>query len=186
MSLTNTTRVKAILGIPAGVTFNDVALGYAVDAGNSSVLRCLGQTSLAVTTQTEYAKVYGGGQSEIMLQNAPIVGIVAITNGSTALATTDYRVDADKGIIALLAQTTYWSTDRSGVLVTYGWGYDADSVPPELKHAADVIAVAAFRRARVAGMRSESEGGYRYDVDESEIPASARAILSAYTRVHHG
>ncbi len=182
MSLTTTTRVKATLGIPAGVTFHDTSLGYAVDGANKYVLTKLGQSSLAVMTTTEYPEVYGEGQARVMLKHTPVVSVVGVTNGASAIASSDYMVDLELGAIDLLAETNFWSTRRKGVAVMYAWGYDANTVPGELVRAADLIAVASFNRARHAGLVSESESGYRYDLDENMVPAEARAILANYVR----
>ena len=185
MSLTSSTRIKTILGLPAGITFHDTALGYAVDASNAYVLRKLGQSSLAVQTSVEWPEVYGGGQVNLLLKHSPVVGIVALTNGASLLTTADYRLDSALGELRLKGQTNYWSTDRDGVEVMYGWGYDSTTIPGEIIRAADIIAVASFKRAGRAGLKSESEGGYSWALDDNLIPAEARVILANYVDIHH-
>lgn len=185
MSLTSSTRIKTILGIPAGITFHDTAVGYAVDAANAYVLRKLGQSSLAVQTSMEWPEIYGGGQVAFLLKHSPVVGIVALTNGSSLLTTDDYRIDNTIGEVRLKGQTTYWSTDRDGVQIMYGWGYDSTTLPGELYKAADLIAVDGFNRGSRSGKASESEGGYSYRISDDLIPAAARVILANYVDIHH-
>lgn len=184
MSITSITRIKGILGMPAGVTFHDASIGYAVDGANKYVLRKIGQASLAVQTMVEWPVVYNSAQSEIQLRHTPVVGIVAITNWGMPLSASDYRVDNELGHIRLRRQSAYWSDSRDGVEVMYGWGYDADTIPNDLKQAADMIAISNFNKGRNSGKKSESEGGYSVTFTDEMIPAEARMILSAYSDAH--
>ena len=66
-------------------------------AANKYVLNQIRQSSLAVSTQTEYAEVWGPGQSKIVLRRRPVVGIAVVTVERSALASTKYRYDAEYG-----------------------------------------------------------------------------------------
>jgi len=184
MPLTSTTRIRSITGLPAGVTFHDAAIGLAVDGANAYVLRKIGQASLAVTTSLEYPPIYGAGQVLIQLKHSPVVGIVALTNGSYAVPSDQYILEAETGEISLKG-TVFWSIERKGVQIQYGWGYDESTVPEELRRAADLIAMSSYNRSRNAGKKSESEGGYRYELSEELIPPEARVILANYVDTHH-
>lgn len=183
MALTSTTRVKQITGLPAGITFHDSAIGLAVDGANAYVLRKLGQSSLAVTTTVERPDIYGAGQVAIQLKHTPVVGVVALTNGNYLVPSDQYYLDSETGKIEL-AGTVFWSIERFGVQIQYGWGYTEASVPEELRRAADLIAMASYNRSRNAGKKSESEGGYRYELSEELIPPEARVILANYVDAH--
>lgn len=182
MSITTAARVKTILGLAAGVTFHDTAIGYAVDYANRLVLGKLGQTTLAVTTTTEYPRVYGPGQVEIQLAKLPVVGIGSITNSSSVLTASEYRLD-DIGNIRLTG-TGYWDELRDGCQVTYGHGYDSTTIPADLVRAAELIAVSSFNRAGKVGIKMQSSSGFQVQLDDQEIPAEARAVLSYYEDRH--
>lgn len=185
MSITTTTRVKGALGIPAGVTFHDTAIGYAVDFANGRVLRALGQQQLAVTTTQEYPVVYGAGQESVLLRHTPVVQIVALTNDDSLLTTEDYWLDTeDLGALRLKEGAGYWSYDRQGVQVLYTWGYTSATVPAELTGAADAIAVSAYNRGKHAGLTQRSAGGYSYQLSDQDLPPDARAVLSCYEDAH--
>lgn len=184
MALTSTTRIKQITGLPAGVTFHDLAIGLAVDGANAYVLRKLGQSSLAVTTTVERPDIYAAGQVRIQLKHTPVVGIVALTNGGTAVPADQYFLDSETGKIDL-SGSQFWTIERFGVVIQYGWGWTEATVPEELRRAADLIAMSSYNRSRNAGKKSESEGGYRYELSDELIPPEARAILANYVDIHY-
>jgi hypothetical protein len=188
-TLLTTTRMKTVLGLAAGVTFYDVALGYACDGAEDYVLRSIGQTLWAVTTTSEYPEVYDEGQVEVSLRHTPVVSMGVVTNGDYALTTDEYRVDTENGLVRLRGSGTrrysYWSTDRDGVQVTYGWGYTADTAPGELVRAMEMIAADTFNRTPKAGMKTLAQSGYSHTLTDDDIPAAARAILVRYTDAHH-
>lgn len=181
MSLTSTSRIKSILGLAAGVTFHDVALGAAVDYANDHVLRCLGQASLAVATVTEYPSVYGPSQTEILLRRAPVVAIVALTNYAAAVTEAGYRLDTENGLLRMSsASRHFWDESRDGVAVTYTYGYTDATVPARVVRAAEIIAVASFNRAPKSGIKSQTSSGFQTTLEDFEIPPEARSILAYY------
>lgn len=188
MSLTTLTRVRSLAGLVAGVTFHDVSLQYAVDYANDLVLRKIGQPSgLSVNTVTEYPNVYDDGQTDVYLKHTPIVSIVAITNGDYAVETTDYRFDADTGMVRILrggvdTRTFFqsWCTGLDDVQIRYAYGYTSATAPESLKRAADLIALTSFRKGKHAAAKTEKLGEYSITLDESEIPDEAVMILRRF------
>lgn len=193
MSLTDLDRCKTSLGIPAGVTFHDGALQLAVDYANSRVLDAIGQPGgLVATTRTDYPEVYNANQQDVLLDRAPVVSIVAITNAEDAVNDGEYRVDKESGKLRLLRGhvgtrrvLASWSDVPDDVVVTYLHGYTEATVPPMLKRTADMIATHNGRQVLNAGVKAERNSTRRIDMSEQEMPREAAAILAQYTDVFH-
>ena len=182
--------LKSDLGIPAGITFHDVALSYAVDYGNSYVLGRLGQSDLAVETRTEYPSVAAQGKRRVLLKRSPVVSIVAVTNGSAAVAAADYRLDTDTDELVLVYDRFArsggaWSSDPDGVVVTYTWGYTATTLPAKVRQATAQIAAAVYLKTKHAGKRDERNSSYSITLSEREIPPEAQMTLAGLADVHH-
>lgn len=180
MSLTSTARVKAALGIPAGITFNDTAIGYAVDDANDFVLRALGYTALTTQVYVDRPIVVGNMQDSVVLRKHPALSVVGVTNLNSALLTTDYLLDTEVSALRLATVGGFWSTVTGEIVIEYVAGWTSDTVPKELTRCATMIASAWFNATSKAGMRSETFDGHRYDVSEMPIPPGAQAILSRY------
>jgi hypothetical protein len=179
MSLTSTARVKAALGIPSGITFNDTAIGYAVDDANDFVLRAIGYTSL--TTQVYVDRpIVVGIQDSVVLRRHPALSLVGVTNNNGALTTSDYRLDLETSTVRLETVDQYWSMLPGEIAIEYVAGWTENTVPKELTRCATMIAAGWFNAGSKAGMKSETFDGARYDVDPLPIPAGAQAILSRY------
>lgn len=171
--------LKAALRITAAITFYDTRLTACASAANKYVLNQIRQSSLAVSTQTEYAEVWGPGQSKIVLRRRPVVGIAVVTVDGSALASTKYRYDAEYGFL-IRTDGAYWSNEPDGVQVHYGAGYDSTTVPDDLVEAAVQIGASMFNRSALAGVESQDDGALDVKVSTETIPATARAILSQY------
>ncbi len=185
MTITSAARIKAFLGIPAGLTFQDTAIGYAANAANGVVLRCLHQSTLALATVQEYPEVYQPGQVAVQLKHVPVVGLVAVTNDDCLLAATDYRLDTDTGDLRLTDDYGgYWSEEREGVEVMYGYGYTSATIPDELTHAADCLGASYWNRVRYAGLDSSNLGGYNVALSAAPMPPEVAAILAKYEDHH--
>ena len=178
----SSTGVKAALRIPVAVTYYDTRIASCVSAANSYVLNRIRQSSLAVSTQTEYAQVHGAGQRMIVLRRRPVVGIAVITNDGAVLSASSYRVDLDAGLLYRTGNS-YWSDEPDGVQVHYGAGYDATTIPDELVEAATEIAVSMFNRAPLAGLDQQDDGAMVVRVSQDAIPATARAVLRKYADI---
>lgn len=193
MSLTTSARVKAALGIPAGVTFHDTAIANCVDYANDYVLRAIGQPGgLVATTRTDYPEVYSGNQMDLLLDRAPVVSIIAVTNSESVVEAADYRLDAEKGMLRLLRGNigsrrllASWSDVPDDVVVTYLHGYTSSTVPGKVTRAADLIAIHNGEQARHLGKKRVRNSSYGFDVDLMVIPEAAAAILAEFEDVHH-
>lgn len=172
--------MKATLRIPTGVTFYDGRVDAACSAADRYVLGLLRQPSgLAVVTSTEYPDVYSAAQSKILLRRRPIVSVAVVTNDSTALASTSYRIDTELGEL-IRTDGGYWSTALDGVKVHYGAGYDADTVPQDLVEAATQLAASFVNRGALAGMESQDDGSLDVKVSKSMLPPDVSAVLQKY------
>lgn len=182
MAIITLDRVKAILQIPAGITFHDTAIGYATDFANGRVLGALGQRTLAVTTVQEYHTVEDAGMDSILLKHSPIVSLVAVTNdGALLVQGTHFRLDEeDIGVLRLMRAAGYWSTDREGVQVMYAYGYTSATIPAEVVRATELIACSSFNRGKLAGMAQVGAGGYSQQLSDKDLPPEAQAVLARY------
>lgn len=193
MSLTTSARVKTALGIPAGVTFHDTAIAQAVDYANDVVLRAIGQPGgLVATTRTDYPDVYSDGQQDILLDRAPVVSIIGITNADYIVQPDEYRLDAEKGIIRLIRGNVgsrrlmaSWSDVPDDVVVSYLHGYTSATVPGNLVRCADMIAVHNVQQTPQFGKTNVRNSSYGFGVDQMVIPEAAAKILAEYEDVHN-
>jgi hypothetical protein len=184
MAITSAARIKAFMGIPAGLTYHDTVLGYAATAADAVVLRALDQASLAVLTIQEYPEVFNAGQVSVLLKHAPVAGIVAITNDGAAIGATQYRLDSDVGQVTLMDGNGYWSQEREGAEVMYGYGYDSTTIPDDIVAAADFLGAFFFNRTKHLGFDSQGASGYSVSLSKAPIPPEVQAILSRYQDVH--
>ena len=186
MGFTTRDRVKRVLGIPAGITYHDARIDDCVEFANDYILGQVGQTTSSVLeTYTEYPDIAGEGCSELLLKHSPVGSIVALTNGSAAVAAADYVLDDDIGRIRLSGASEHFTTSRVGVVVTYTAGFSDSTVPKRLIRAADLIAAAQGNTSSHAGKRVAEVGGQKYELDEEGIPVLARMILAEFVDVHH-
>lgn len=194
MSLTTAARVKSSQGIPAGVTFHDVAIGYAVDYANAHVLSAIGQPGgLVGTTRTDYPDIYNASQYRLLLDRSPVISVVGITNAGQALVEgTDYRVDTETGSVRLLQGTvgsrgvvSAWSDIPDDVIITYLHGYTSGTVDARLVRAADMIAAHNFQQIKNAGHKRVRNSSYAFDMNLLSVPMLASNILAEFTDVHH-
>lgn len=179
-TLTSTARCKRVLGIPAGVTLHDALLDDLVDVGEQMVLAYCGMAALTATSVTELYDIEAAGTSELRLRGFPVSSVQAVVASGATLQATQWYVDTRPGIVRLSPLGYFFPVGRQQVSVTYTFGYA--SPPADLQHAATLVAVAEFNRARHAGLSSEGMTGYRYSVDDSALPPAALAILARYVR----
>ena len=193
MTLITDANLKTVLGIPTGVTFHDGAVTLAVDYANDRVLRAIGQSSLAATTATEYPNVYGHGQFDVDLEHFPVVSVVAVTNGGSAVPVADYRVVDDIGRLRLTQGNigargqalASWSAAIDGVVVTYTYGYTSATVPEELRRAALLIAEFSYSRGGLRGRSHMRNRSLTLDLDKIQLPREVLSILSRYESAFH-
>jgi len=193
MSLTTSAKVKAVLGIPAGVTFHDAAISAAISYANDAVLRAIGQPGgLVATTRTDYPDVYSGNQQDIYLDRTPVISIIAVTNSEAVVETADYRLDPYTGMLRMTRGNigsrrllASWSDVPDDVVVSYLYGYTSATVPAKLVRAATLIAVHSVEQSRHLGKGRVRNSSYGFDVDAFAIPPAAAHILSEFEDVHH-
>ena len=100
--------------------------------------------------------------------------------GGTTVATGDYYLDSDIGVIRLTTLGATFSTGRQNIEVEYSAGYA--TVPNDLSYAASLLAASHFNGGRHAGMLYEQVGTYRYRRREG-LPEDVINILSRYRRI---
>jgi uncharacterized phiE125 gp8 family phage protein len=64
----------------------------------------------------------GPGDNELWLPNYPITNIASITEGGVALASTDYLLYAEQGLLRK-AEGGAWTSERQGIKITYTAGF---------------------------------------------------------------
>lgn len=189
MSLTTIRRLHNLAGLPFGVTFHDAALGLCADIANSQVFARIGQPALGLITRTEYPEVSGENQYRIVLRRWPVASVVAVTNGGSAVASDQYRINEDgyldlvQGTIGSRTYLAAWSTIPGDVAVTYLHGWTDTTVPDALRGAADLIGLQLFRRIKHAGLDSETIGKHRVDLSSTSMPPEAERMLASYVDV---
>lgn len=156
--LTSTSRVKAALQIPTGVTLHDARLAQVVEEVEGELLAQTTLLAWATSTHTEYlpSRV---NSDVLMLSRFPVLAVAAVTLvvGSTAMVVDeDYEWKAC-GSITRLPEGAGWPQGRRQVVVTYQAGALVSGATP-----ADLIRVATLAAARqyvlepIAGL-SDSE-----------------------------
>jgi hypothetical protein len=180
----STARIKRVLGIPSGVTMHDTYIGELASSTDGEVLGYCGLVALTRTVVTDTFDIDSVGQNEVMLRNFPVAGLSSVVSAGETLAATQYYLDERTGAVRLKAAGASFTEGRQQVEITYTCGY-ADGSPEmnTIAHASATLAAARFNASRHAGMRSEGQGGYRYILDSSGIPAPVRAMLSQFIRI---
>ncbi len=189
--LVDLATVKQLVGIHAAITTFDLLIQAAADAGNGTVLEKLGYQTLAVHTFTEWPEVFSNSQRSVQLRHWPVVSVIGLTNGTTALDADDYRI-SDEGQVTLRGNPTilgmpmprfdaaYWNPGADRVEITYTAGWTDQTVPAPLKLAAQLIAVDVYNRMPKAGMTEQRTRGWYTILSETDMPPMARAILNRY------
>ena len=184
-TFTDVTKLKRMLGIPAGVTRFDDTLVDLQDPVDQIMIDELGLSTVGVTTYTDKIDVTFGGITEVALKYRPVASIVALTiSGDTQVLDTDYELIPDIGVIKLIPLTAILPTGRNIVEVTYTAGFD--SVPSDLIYAGNLIAVSMFNQQAHVGYKMERSGDYQYQIDNgggSTIPKLAQRLLGKHRRL---
>ena len=180
MSFTTTTRVKTILGIPAGITQQDVKIGYMVAYANQQMLDEMDLESLD-QSYDETLDVDTAATNSLKLQHTPVISVAALTNSDSLVDSDDYYVK--DGWIRLIGIGAYFTGGRQTVEITYRAGYAA--VRADMELCADIMAVEDFNRGPKAGLQSERIGEYTYAMAKANAgPYSTTVdkILSKYRK----
>ena len=189
---TTTARIKAHVGIPAGVTQHDTRIGYAVDAVDSILLPLLGLDPISgsVTQQwySDYIDVDEPNEDRVALSHYPVVtgSIAGVTDDGTLLVVTDWYSRDKIGEVVLTGDGAFFTEGKRKVVVTYQAGYA--SVPGALSLAGDAIGAWVFNQLPKAGFDSESVGEYGYSArgsasaSDGDLPPLIRRLIAGYRR----
>lgn len=156
----------------------------------------------------------GSGTDQIRLRNIPVTAVTAVkirTGLADATletqATNTYLFETDRsGLLTRLTNTPVWPGEsvpvngavsltplavwpagRQNIVVTYTAGYDASTMPADLKHAICRMVDAYRGRIGLGGFQSESMGAYSYTLpsgaDWAAITPEVAGLLAPYRRV---
>lgn len=179
---TTLTRVKALLGIPAGVTRNDASLTNIVAAVDGLLLGLMGLAAFTSQTWTETLDVDDVDYDSLPLKYVPVTSVAAVTNNGTLLDTTAYYATPE-GFLNR-KDGGYWCYGRQKVQVTYTAG---QAVPEDLLSAGTALAAMIFNTSSHAGMESERIGDYSYklgDPSKMALPAEVLLTVAKHRRIH--
>lgn len=172
-------KVKAVLGIPTGVTQHDDLIDAYLVPAESAVLDYIGQAALTLTSYDETHDI-GKGQGWIAVDAVPIVSVAALTDDGSLVAAADYYREDKTGYIRL-ESAGYFTEGRQKVQVTYTAGYSP--VPDRFIMAAALQAASWFNAGIHAGMQSEGTSGYRYTRNGRVIDPTVASMLNGDRRV---
>lgn len=117
--------LKPWLGLSAQM---DVAHDAMLEARANAVTEEIERETGRIFVTRSFTEVLDGtGTSELCLRGYPAVVVSAFTLNGTAVAATDYTLDADAGI--LKHETGVWTKGTGNYSITYTAGYARASVP---------------------------------------------------------
>jgi hypothetical protein len=188
-TFTTRQRVRSLLGLASGVTVHDELIDVLVDVADQMVFDEIDLPAVSggrVTAFDEYIDIDHAGVNEFAITNMPLVSVVAITTGGTGgslLDSTNYYSTA-WGQVRLTNDDSYFPVGRRKVWITYKAGFV--NVPPDLAHAATIIAVHHFNEGPHVGFQSERLSTYNYKLanlgNGMTMPLIAQRILYKYRR----
>jgi hypothetical protein len=178
------------------------ALGSSVDgaqlqrliaAASAAVGRHLGFTP-ARETVSETFWLNRRSAPSLSLARTPVATIASVTVDGTALASTDYSVDAGSGLLVRLTADTpvEWLANRVVVAYTGGWllpGQSGANLPADIERAT-IVTVAAWAAAqgRDPQLRSEAAEGIGSQswldpvAEHGALPWAAAQLLAPWRR----
>lgn len=137
------------------------AAADALEEASSAVRRLTRQWLSFVADDTEVRD--GPGGVLLLLRQAPIVDLTSIEIGGRTLAPHDVMPDPETG--ALWRLGARWPFGRQSIRVTYSHGLR--DIPPDLRGLVLGMAERGLSQGGQGGVRSETIGGYRYDLGDS-------------------
>lgn len=191
--LTTVARVKQELGI-TGTTY-DTLLGHKIDEATSDIEAHIERTLARATLSQQF---WGEGTGEyLVLDRTPVVSITSVTVDGVAVNTSEFRLDAEAGILYRLDSSGYpsfWSWCGT-VVVVFVAGYampseTARDLPPALEAAAIELVNSYWQsRGRDPLVRAEDVPGLAsvtYWVgavgEEGQLPPGVTAKISPFRR----
>ncbi len=183
MGLASTATVRALLGIPTGVTSCDTALSAVVAAADAMVLDEIDLPDTAVATYNETIDIEWEGSTDLMLRYRPVVSVAALTVSGTVYPLTGFYA-TESGSLRLTEIGATFPAGRQRAQVCYRAGLASGGKDEaQLSYAANLIAASMFNQSGHAGFSSERTGSYTYSNDGRSIPPLAERILGRYRRV---
>jgi uncharacterized phiE125 gp8 family phage protein len=182
---------KEYAGLPADDPVHDTVLGALIEAA-SMVVETWCRRSFLKASVTEWCD--GGGTPVLALRRAPIQLVASVAlyeNGgqgeATTVASTEYAIDADAGLLLYLTPGTttswgraYWPRGVRNIQVVYEGGFATLPAPVGL----GVKLLTSFyyqRRGGDPSVTGESGGGWSSSASEvGELPAPVAALLAPY------
>lgn len=187
--LTTLETIKAELGITD--TSKDVLLARYIGVGSGAVARYLDRV-LGKATVVETFR-YVRGIEALPLARAPVTSIASVTVGGATLATTEYEVNSESGLLHRVGVCPAdWCSDA--IVVTYTGGYELlDELPYEIEEACiRLVKGQYFARTRDPMVKSETipdAGEFQYWVgpmpgaDAAALPGDVLALLMPFRHI---
>jgi hypothetical protein len=164
VSFTTRDRVKLALGIPTADTTHDAYLDVLVSESNSQLLAIFQLTQCDPLAYTRTYDIHDSDTEAFWLTPYPVISVDEIRYSGTTQTLTDFytRNPTQFGLLSIIGNGLFFPFGRQAIEVTHtaGWA----TVPPELEHAATVLAVLAFNTDGKIGYDSERIGQYQYTI----------------------
>jgi uncharacterized phiE125 gp8 family phage protein len=129
----------------------------------------------------------------LMLTCFPVTAIASVVENGTTLASTDYKLEADTGVLFRVSNEVQRLWSRGKIVVDYDCGYllpgdDGRDLPHDIERAAIMLAAQSFLNAGTdASVKRESVDGIgsteRFSLSASGMTPEAEAILARYRQV---
>lgn len=191
VALVSLAQAKAFLKTTG--TSEDTFLEFLVNRASKLAASYCGR-SFVSASRTEYHD--GDEQDLLLLIVYPVASVASIYDdptrvfgADTLVATTDYIVEEEGGMVRLWNQKSRFFKGRGNVKVTYTAGYTAGSdVPADLEHAVLLILMYMYKRQyqdQKIGISSESIGDRNTTFENVDVPKAAAKILDNYRVVNN-
>lgn len=164
MSFTTLARVKSALGIPPADTTHDTLLTDLVEESNAQLLRVFQLDECDPKSYTRKYDIDDSSTEAFPLRAYPVISVDEVKYGDTVQTLTEFylRQPEDFGLISPTTDAVVFPFGRRSVEVTHTAGFA--TIPPELRRAATVLAVAGFNTDGKIGFDSERIGQYQYKI----------------------
>ena len=181
----STSTMKLLLNIPSAVSDHDAVLAIIEDAVDDLILGELGLSAGTTQSYTEKIDIENATQNEFALTYRPVVSISALTINTIFQAENVDYYFKDYGVVRMLPSWYMLPTGREVIEVTYVAGFE--TIPNDLKYAANLIGAQMFNRQSHVGFDSEKLGGYSYKLaspkNGQSFPDLAKMILNKHRRL---
>lgn len=182
MAVASTTVVtqaefRTFLNIPSDETGMNDMIDAILDGLNDAIEDHIGVALI----NTDYDEYYDGeGKQELWLKHYPVNSITSITDDGDTIASSEYHLYSDMGLIQLDDSDSGFTDDYKSVHVQYsaGHGTDRDSIPRPIKLALKIWASLVYKGMTYESQRSGE--GQIQNVGQATMPSAVRALLEPY------